>query len=217
MIRLRLVESNKWRLDEVKLEHNHSFDPERAQNAKSHKKTESGVKRKSDPIADVEVRTIKLYRTPVLDSICYGSSNEDLDNDLGKSKRLSLNKGDAQVINDYFCRVQLINPNFFYIIDFTDDGFLKSVFWIDSRARASYGYFGDVVSLDTTCLKKKYNVPLVVFLGVNHHGQTISLGFGLLVDESQETYTWLLRAWLTCMSGRPPQTLITDPSTIYRM
>ncbi|KAI3806906.1 hypothetical protein L1987_22824 [Smallanthus sonchifolius] len=97
MIRLKLVESNRWRVDEVKLDHNHSFDPERAQNAKSHKKTESRLKRKLEPNADVEVRTIKLYRTPVADTICYGSSNErDPDNDLGKNKRLNLNKEDAQ-------------------------------------------------------------------------------------------------------------------------
>ncbi|KAI9107470.1 hypothetical protein K1719_021507 [Acacia pycnantha] len=54
MIRLRLVESNRWRVDEVKLEHNHSFDPERAQNSKSHKRMESGAKRKIEPTLDVE-------------------------------------------------------------------------------------------------------------------------------------------------------------------
>ncbi|KVH98046.1 FAR1 DNA binding domain-containing protein [Cynara cardunculus var. scolymus] len=87
MIRLRLVESSRWRVDEVKLEHNHLFDPERAQNSKSHKRTDSGVKRKLEPTVDVEVRTIKLYRTPIVDAICYGSSNErDFDNEFGKSK-----------------------------------------------------------------------------------------------------------------------------------
>ncbi|KAJ0785281.1 putative transcription factor FAR family [Helianthus annuus] len=214
MIRLKLMDSNRWRVDEVKLDHNHSFDPERAQTAKSHKKTESRLKRKSETNADVEVRTIKLYRTPVADNVYYGSSSErDLDNNLAKNKRLNLNKEDVQVINNYFCRAQLISPNFFYIMDFTDDGFVRNAFWIDSRARASYGYFGDVVALDTTCLKNGYKVPLVVFVGVNHHGQTISLGYGLVADESQETYNWLLRAWLTCMASRPPQTLITDQCT----
>nr|GMC71828.1 protein FAR1-RELATED SEQUENCE 8-like isoform X2 [Ipomoea batatas]GMD11947.1 protein FAR1-RELATED SEQUENCE 8-like isoform X2 [Ipomoea batatas]GME15230.1 protein FAR1-RELATED SEQUENCE 8-like isoform X2 [Ipomoea batatas] len=61
MIRLRLVDSNRWRVDEVKLEHNHPFDPERAQNCKSHKKMDSVAKRKLEPAVDVEVRTIKLY------------------------------------------------------------------------------------------------------------------------------------------------------------
>ncbi|CAI9766147.1 unnamed protein product [Fraxinus pennsylvanica] len=58
MIRLRLVESNRWRLDEVKLEHNHLFDPERAQNSKSHKKIDSGAKRKLESAVDVELSEV---------------------------------------------------------------------------------------------------------------------------------------------------------------
>ncbi|KAK9275756.1 hypothetical protein L1049_023025 [Liquidambar formosana] len=213
MIRLRLVESNRWRVDEVKLEHNHLFDPERAQNSKSHKKMDAGAKRKVEPTLDVEVRTIKLYRTPVVDSTGYGSSNSnerEINNHVDQSKRLKLQKGDAQVIYNYFCRVQLTNPNFFYLMDLNDEGHLRNVFWIDSRSRAAYGYFGDVVAFDTTCLSNKYEIPLLAFVGVNHHGQSVLLGCGLLADETLETYIWLFRAWLTCMSGRPPQTIITD-------
>ncbi|GKV45463.1 hypothetical protein SLEP1_g52539 [Rubroshorea leprosula] len=213
MIRLRLVESNRWRVDEVKLEHNHLFDPERAQNSKSHKKMDAGTKRKVEPTVDVEIRTIKLYRTPVVDPTGYGSSNSnegEISNNVDRSRRLKLKKGDAQLIHDYFCRVQLTNPNFFYVMDLNDEGCLRNVFWIDSRSRAAYGYFGDVVAIDKTCISNKYEIPLVAFVGINHHGQPILLGCGLLADESFETYIWLFRAWLTCMSGRPPQTIITD-------
>ncbi|KAK9280813.1 hypothetical protein L1049_003702 [Liquidambar formosana] len=213
MIRLRLVESNRWRVDEVKLEHNHLFDPERAQNSKSHKKMDAGAKRKVEPTLDVEVRTIKLYRTPVVDSTGYGSSNSnerEINNHVDQSKRLKLKKGYAQVIYNYFCRAQLTNPNFFYLMDLNDEGHLRNVFWIDSRSRAAYGYFGDVVAFDTTCLSNKYEIPLLAFVGVNHHGRSVLLGCGLLADEILETYIWLFRAWLTCMSGRPPQTIITD-------
>ncbi|ONI16299.1 hypothetical protein PRUPE_3G090500 [Prunus persica] len=213
MIRLRLVESNRWRVDEVKLEHNHLFDPERAQNSKSHKRMDSGAKRKMEPTVDVEVRTIKLYRTPVVDAVGYGSSNSnegETNNHVDRSKRLKLKNGDARAIYKYFCRVQLTDPNFFYVIDLNDEGYSRNVFWIDSRSRAAYNYFGDVVSFETTCLSNNYEIPLVAFVGVNHHGQTILLGCGLLADETLETYIWLFRAWLTCMSGRPPQTIITN-------
>ncbi|KAM7253946.1 hypothetical protein ACFE04_031628 [Oxalis oulophora] len=55
MVRLRLIESNRWRVDELKLDHNHSFDAERAQNSKSHKRMDSaGNKRKAEPAVDVE-------------------------------------------------------------------------------------------------------------------------------------------------------------------
>ncbi|KAE8716413.1 mavicyanin-like [Hibiscus syriacus] len=147
MIRLRLVESNRWRVDEVKLEHNHLFDHERAQNCKSHKKLDAVAKRKVEPTVDVEVRTIKLYRTSMVDPVGYGSSN-------------SL-EGE---------------------INLNDEGCLRNVFWIDSRSRAAYGYFGDVLRL----------IPLAC-------------------QTNMRFLLWhLLGAWLTCMSGRPPQTVITD-------
>ncbi|XVF26535.1 hypothetical protein REPUB_Repub14bG0025600 [Reevesia pubescens] len=213
MIRLRLVESNRWRLDEVKLEHNHLFDHERAQNCKSHKKMDAVAKRKVEPTVDVEVQTIKLYRTPVVDPVGYGSSNSlegETSENVDRSKRLKLQKGDSQILYNYFSHIQLTNPNFVYLMDLNDEGYLRNVFWIESRSRAAYVYFGDVVAIDTTCLTNKYEIPLVAFVGVNHHGQSILLGCGLLADDTFETYVWLFRAWLTCMSGRPPQTIITD-------
>ncbi|KAK2651689.1 hypothetical protein Ddye_011545 [Dipteronia dyeriana] len=219
MIRLRLVESDRWRVDEVKLEHNHLFDPERAQNSKSHKKMEAGNKRKAEPTVDVEIRTIKLYRTPVVDLVGYGNSdtNEaEISINVDRSKRLKLRKGDAQVIYNYFSRVQLTDPNFVYLMDLNDEGYLRNVFWLDSRSRAAYGCFGDVVQFDTTCLSNKYEVPLIAFVGVNHHGQSILLGCGLLADDTFETYVWLFRAWLTCMLGRPPQTIITDQCKVMQ-
>ncbi|CAL1352310.1 unnamed protein product [Linum trigynum] len=213
MVRLRLVESNRWRVDEVKLDHNHSFDPDRVQNSKSHKKMDSGTKRKMEPTVDVEVRTIKLYRTPTTDPLGYGSSNSNEgegSHQTDRSKRLKLQKGDTQVLYSYFSQAQLKDPDFFYLMDLNDEGFLRNVFWIGSRSRAAYGYFGDVVIFESLCLSKKYEVPLFSFGGINHHGQRILLGCGLLLDESFETYIWLFRAWLTCMLGRPPQTIITD-------
>ncbi|CAM8970757.1 unnamed protein product [Rhodiola kirilowii] len=215
MIRLRLVESNRWRVDEVKLEHNHSFDPERALNSKSHKKTDVGSKRKVEPTFDVEVRTVKLYQTPIpnVDLVCSGSllpNDGEVDMFFQQAKCSKLKEGDAQTISGYFSRVQLTNPNFIYLLDLNDEGYLRNAFWVDSRSRAANGYFGDVIFLDTSCFYNKYEVPLVIFAGVNHHGQPVLLGSALLGDDTDVSYNWLLRAWLTCMSGRPPQTIITD-------
>lgn len=213
MIRLRLVETNRWRVDEVKLKHNHSFDPERALNSKSHKKTDVGCKRKVEPAFDVEVQTINLYQSPVVDLECgvnLMSNDCEADMFFHHAKCSKLKEGDAQTISGYFSRAQLTNPNFIYLMDLNDEGQLRNVFWIDSRSRAANAYFGDVIFLDTSCLSYKYEVQLVIFVGVNHHGQSILLGSALLGDDTEESYNWLLRTWLTCMSGRPPQTIITD-------
>ncbi|ESQ27029.1 hypothetical protein EUTSA_v10018210mg [Eutrema salsugineum] len=208
MIRLRLIDFDRWKVDEVKLLHNHSFDPERAHNSKSHKKT--STKRKPEPPVDVQVRTIKLYKTPAIDTPNSSGETSHRNHDhLHCSRRLEI-RGAFSALQDFFFRIQLTNPNFLYLMDLGDDGSLRNVFWIDPRARAAYSHFADVVVFDTTCLSDTYELPLVAFVGINHHGDSILLGCGLVADQSYETYVWLFRAWLTCMLGRPPQTFITE-------
>ncbi|KAH9770971.1 putative lysophospholipase BODYGUARD 4 [Citrus sinensis] len=87
---------------------------------------------------------------------------------------------------------------------------LKNVFWADRRSRAAYKYFGDVVTFDTTYLTNKYDMSFAPFVGVNHHGQSILLGCGLISHEDTETFAWLFEAWLSCMSDSPPIGIITD-------
>ncbi|XP_039123339.1 protein FAR1-RELATED SEQUENCE 6-like [Dioscorea cayenensis subsp. rotundata] len=91
-----------------------------------------------------------------------------------------------------------------------EEGRLRNVFWADARSRSAYEAFGDVISFDTTYLTNKYDMPFATFVGVNHHGQTILFGCGLLSKENTETYIWLFKTWLECMSGKTPKAIITD-------
>lgn len=173
----------------------------------------SGTKRKLQSNSDAEVRTIKLYRALVIDAGGNSSLNSNV-KEIRKfsdhPNQLNLKKGDTQAIYNYLCRMQLTNPNFFYLMDLNDEGCLRNVFWIDARSRAACGYFSDVIFFDNTYLSNKYEIPLVALVGVNHHGQSVLLGCGLLAGETSESYVWLFKAWVTCMSGRTPQTIITD-------
>lgn len=210
MIRMRLAESQRWRILEVTLEHNHMLG---AKTHKSGKKMGSGTKRKSLPSSDAEVQTIKLYRALVIDAGGNGNLNSSAIDDRTFSEfsnKLNIRKGDTQAIYNFLCRMQLTNPNFFYLMDFNDEGNLRNAFWVDARSRAACGYFGDVIYFDNTCLSNKYEIPLVAFVGINHHGQSVLLGCGLLAGETMESYIWLFRAWVTCMSGCSPKTIITD-------
>lgn len=210
MIRMRLVDSQRWRVLEVTLEHNHLLG---AKLYRSIKKMGVGAKQKQLPGSDDEVRTIKLYRALVIDAagdVNANSSHIEFRTSSESSSKLNLKKGDTQAIYNYFCRMQLTNPNFFYLMDFNDEGLLRNVFWADARSRAACGYFGDVIYLDNSYLSNKYEIPLVAFVGINHHGQSVLLGCGLLAGETLESYIWLFRTWVTCMSGSPPQTIITD-------
>ena len=48
------------------------------------------------------------------------------------------------------------------------------------------------------------------FVGVNHHGQSILLGCGLLSSEATDTFVWLFKSWLNSMADHPPKAIITD-------
>ncbi|XP_042952209.1 protein FAR1-RELATED SEQUENCE 5-like [Carya illinoinensis] len=53
-------------------------------------------------------------------------------------------------------------------------------------------------------------MPFAPFVGVNHHGQSILLGAGLISSEDTETFVWLFETWLQCMDGIAPKAIITD-------
>ncbi|KAL1568016.1 Protein FAR1-RELATED SEQUENCE 6 [Salvia divinorum] len=210
MVRMRIVDSKRWRVLDVILKHNHLLGAETHQ---SNKKIGCGHKRKLLSNSDIEMQPVKLYRALVIDAGSDGNSN--FSQKLAKTpsdqpNKLNLRKGDTQAMYNYLCRVQLTNPNFFYLVDLNDEGGVRNVFWADARSRAANVYFGDVIFFDTNCLSNKYEVPLVSFVGMNHHGRSILLGCGLLASETIQSYTWVLNAWLCCTSGPSPQTVITD-------
>ncbi|KAI8529336.1 hypothetical protein RHMOL_Rhmol12G0217200 [Rhododendron molle] len=95
-------------------------------------------------------------------------------------------------------------------MDLDDKGRLVNVFWADARSRATCKEFGDVVTFDTTYLVNQYDMPFAPFLGVNHHGQSILLGCGLVSHEDIKSFSWLFKTWMTCMWGCAPKAIITD-------
>lgn len=219
MIKFRLMENKRWRIIEAELEHNHLISPASGKFYKSHKHIGPGTKRTLQLDGADEVQKIRLFRTVIIDA--EGNGNVDVSGEFGNNvdncNKLKLKPGDAQSVHNFFCRLQLMDPNFFNVVDLNEKGCLRNLFWTDARSRVAYRYFGDVVSIDTTCLADKYDVPLVSFIGMNHHGQPVLLGCGLLAGETIESYTWLFRAWLTCMLGRPPQSIITDYCKILQV
>ncbi|XP_027340513.1 protein FAR1-RELATED SEQUENCE 6-like [Abrus precatorius] len=218
MIKFRLMDSKRWRIIEVELDHNHLINPTTAKFYKSHKHVALGTKRTLQLDAAQQVHKIRMFRTVIVDA----EDTASLDVDQGKShdsiysNQLRLKHGDAEAILNFFSDLQLADPDFFYVVDINERGCLRNLFWVDAKSRVAYSYFSDVLAIDTTCLTGKYQVPLVMFLGLNHHKQSILFGCGLLAGVTIESYTWLFRAWLTSILGRPPQVIITDQCGILQ-
>ncbi|KAF5932300.1 hypothetical protein HYC85_028471 [Camellia sinensis] len=186
MVKFRLMDNKRWRIIEVELEHNHLISPKSGKFYKSHKNLGAGTKRPQPLVGAEEAHKVRLFRTVIIDTEDIGNlyvDDGEFGNTIDQSNQLKLKQGDAQAIYNSFCHLQLMSPNFFYVMDLNEKGYMRNLFWADARCRAAYGYFGDVVSIDTTCLTDKFEVPLVVFTGVNHHGQPVILGCGLLASE----------------------------------
>ncbi|KAG7995686.1 hypothetical protein I3843_01G122200 [Carya illinoinensis] len=139
-----------------------------------------------------------------------GCIGKDVENYLGNKRRKFFEEGDAQRLYAYFLERQCKEAGFVYSMQVDENGSMGSCFWADARSRSAYQYFGDVVTFDATYLTNVYKMPFVPFSGVNHHHQTIMFGCALLVNETAESYIWLLRTWQEAMLGRAPSTIITD-------
>ncbi|XP_074564069.1 protein FAR1-RELATED SEQUENCE 6-like isoform X1 [Curcuma longa] len=182
---------------EAKLEHNHELNPSEAHLYRCYKNMSSGATK------DLAVRAAGREHLPYVGMEFLNSIDDG---------QMKLVEGDKDAISQFFARMQIKYPNFFYMMDLDMEGHLRNVFWADSRSRSAYHCYGDVVYFDSTYLKDEYKIPLVLFIGSNSHGQQVLLGSGLLADETPRNYLWLFKAWLTCMLEHPPNAIITDQS-----
>nr|KAJ0212430.1 hypothetical protein LSAT_V11C400221880 [Lactuca sativa] len=86
-------------------------------------------------------------------------------------------------------------PNYSFEFNCQDD-VLDCMFWDDEMGKAYYAEFGDVISFDATFRTNKYRMVFVPFTAIDHHKKSVTVGSGLLSNESIESYSWLLKAFL---------------------
>ncbi|KAK0578853.1 hypothetical protein LWI29_017273 [Acer saccharum] len=103
-----------------------------------------------------------------------------------------------------------MDPGIFFWYTIHEDGSMGNLFWSDAMSRCDYRYFGDVISFDSTYRTNAYKRPLVIFVGVNNHTKTTIFDFELLVDETVDTYTWILQTFLEAMHGKCPISVVTN-------
>ncbi|KAG8374901.1 hypothetical protein BUALT_Bualt10G0043800 [Buddleja alternifolia] len=135
---------------------------------------------------------------------------EDYKNYLRLKRTMDMKIGDTGGVLEYLQQRQLDDPNFFYAIQVDEHYLIANILWVDAQMMADYAHFGDVVSFDTTYRKNKEGRPFALFVGVNHHKQTIVFGASLLYDETASTFMWLFDTFARAMSGKKPMTMLTD-------
>ncbi|KAJ3675371.1 hypothetical protein LUZ60_004413 [Juncus effusus] len=230
-LQLKLEIDGLLHLRKAVLEHNHELDPTLVKWMKRGRRRLSVKESNDESNSELGKKRRKRYKWVPPDrseeglegleskeSVNLGGNNNVGSGNNGNNKvgggsgkrRLMLQEEDIQAIDGLFKDMQVKEPNFFYMVDLDRDCRLKNVFWADSMSRVSFKAFGDVVLLETSYLTGDFDLPLVIFLGVNHHGQSVLMGCALLSDLTVETFDWLFKTWLSCMEKCSPQALITD-------
>ncbi|XP_028099318.1 protein FAR-RED IMPAIRED RESPONSE 1-like [Camellia sinensis] len=219
-VRGSLQKDGTFKLTTVVLEHTHDLVPSDSRHFAMNKRILTPVKRRLEINDEAGIGVARNFHSMVVEAGGFEAltfDERDARNHIDKARRLRLGVGDAESVAFYFHRMQQQNSNFYSEMDFDGEGRLRNLFWADARSRAAYKAFGDVVTFDTTYLTNKYDMPFAPFVGVNHHGQSILFGCGLLCNENTETFVWLFRAWLSCMSDTPPNAIITDQCKAMQM
>jgi len=162
---------------------------------------------------EADVRINKSFRSLVCEAGGYDNITfieRDVRNYIGKQRRSLCKDGDGQTLLRHFSQMRELNNDFFFDIDMDENNRICNVFWANAKSRATCQDFGDVVSFDTTYLTNKYNMSFAPFVGVNHHGQSILLGCGLVSCEDTSTFVWLFECWRQCMFNVEPDGIVTD-------
>ncbi|RYR09650.1 hypothetical protein Ahy_B05g078035 isoform B [Arachis hypogaea] len=174
------------------------------------------VRRTIETHEEAGIRPSKTYQSFVAaaGSHCeLGFIEKDVRNYITRKVRNIFEEDDAKKFGKYLVRMKEKNQNFFFELNLEGDHCIKHVFWADARSRATFDYFGDVVSFDTTYNTNRYNLVLGSFVGVNHHGQSTLLGCALMKNEDIQSFKWLFECWLRCMGGKAPKGILTDQCT----
>ena len=102
---------------------------------------------------NADVRVNSNIKSSIVEAGGYENvtyNQKDVRNFLDKERRLKCKEGDGKALHDYFVRMQGKNSNFYHVLDLEDELRVQNVFWVDTRSRAAYESFHDVITFDTT-------------------------------------------------------------------
>ncbi|XP_042019642.1 protein FAR1-RELATED SEQUENCE 5-like [Salvia splendens] len=213
MLKINGRYSGKFRIVKFVEEHNHDLcDPEKSYMFRCFRQM-SNVQQTQVDVAQScgppkKTRDVMAKESGGIQHL--GFTHIDLKNYLRTKRTLEIKQGDSGGVLQYLQRMISEDPHFYYAIQLDVEDLITNIFWTDGRMIQDFGHFGDVVCFDTTCRKHRDGRPIALFVGVNHHKQTILFGATLLYDETIETFEWLFSAFEDAMMGKRPKTILTD-------
>nr|GEV84305.1 hypothetical protein [Tanacetum cinerariifolium] len=111
---------------------------------------------------------------------------------------------DAQMLFDKMCKRKVHVPELCFEYYTLPSKELVRLFWADETMKCNYVAFGDVVSFNATFHTNKYGYKFVPFIGINHNQRCVTFGAVSLSDETTESFSWMLEAFLKTHKKQPP-------------
>ena len=205
----------KYKVTKFVAVHNHAcVTPSKSHFIRSHRKMTKAQEAEIDMARTCGIaprETMELMAKQVGGPENFSFVYTDCKNYLRSKRMIDMKVGDTGGVLEYLQRKKAEDPDFYSAIQVDEDGLITNILWADAKMRLDYLLFGDAVSFDTTYRKHKDGRPIALFVGVNHHKQTVIFGAALLYDETIPTFIWLFNTFVNhAMSGKKPKTIITD-------
>ncbi|KAL8153534.1 hypothetical protein V2J09_011294 [Rumex salicifolius] len=100
------------------------------------------------------------------------------------------------------------NFRYEYTLDSTNR--LENIAWSYASSIRAYEIFGDAVVFDTSHRLTAFDMPLGIWVGINNYGMPCFFGCVFLQEENLRSFSWAIKAFLSFMNGKAPQTILTD-------
>ena len=100
-----------------------------------------------------------------------------------------------------------------------DDGPIAGLFWTYSWAVGQWKRHPEVLSFDNTYKTNKFNMPLLQVTGVTGSWTTFSVGWALLGDETEASFSWAISQIQKVAADErisPPYVAISDYDRAFR-
>ncbi|KAK6253556.1 hypothetical protein QUC31_015276 [Theobroma cacao] len=210
----------KWYVSHCELEHNHQMvNPAQICFIRSNRqiKVADVCEAKAMKVAGIKTcQVMNVFAAQAGGIQNVGFTRKDFYNRMAAERHAEVNIGDVQATLLYFGVKKEIDNGFYMKHTTYDDNKLKNLFWVDSISRSDYACFGDVLAFDTTYKKNTFNLPLLVFIGVNHHHMTTIFALAFFTNEDAKSYIWALTTFLECMMNKKPISVVTDGDRAMR-
>uniref|UniRef100_A0A8I7BID7 Protein FAR1-RELATED SEQUENCE n=2 Tax=Hordeum vulgare subsp. vulgare TaxID=112509 RepID=A0A8I7BID7_HORVV len=214
LIMLFLTRDNGWYIHQFRPDHNHHLSSSCGEKVHwpSHRAIDTHTK---DIVKHLRSNNIGITKVFSVIGSFFGSMenvpfNKRSLNYLCKRMNQETAEDDIRKTVELLSELKKKDPMFANNVLVDSDNKIQALMWTNGRSRYQYSTFGDAITFDTTYRTNQYDMPFGLFVGVNHHFQSIILGGVLMRNEKEKTFDWVFKEFVSLMGGKAPLTILTD-------